>query len=48
MKLTSGREKDRVYIGDMIDVSLVDETWLPKLPAPLAERLRSLLEDPYG
>jgi hypothetical protein len=48
MKLTSFRLKDRVHILDMIDVGLVDATWLPRLPAPLSERLRELLENPDG
>jgi hypothetical protein len=48
MKLTSFRDKDRVHIRDMIDVGLVDASWLPRLPAPLAERLRELLENPEG
>jgi hypothetical protein len=48
MKLTSYRRKDQVHILDMIDVGLVDESWLPRLPAPLAERLKELLESPEG
>lgn len=48
MKLTSFRLNDRVHIRDMIDVGLADETWLPRLPAPLAERLKELLDNPEG
>ncbi len=48
MKLTSYRRKDQVHILDMIDVGLVDESWLPRLPAPLAERLKALLDNPEG
>lgn len=48
MKLTSFRDKDRTHIRDMIDVGLVDESWLDRLPAPLAERLQQLLDDPEG
>lgn len=48
MKLTSYRRKDQVHILDMIDVGLVDESWLPRLPAPLSERLKELLENPEG
>lgn len=48
MKLTSFRDKDRTHIRDMIDVGLIDASWLPRLPAPLAERLRELLENPEG
>jgi hypothetical protein len=48
MKLTSFRRKDQVHILDMIDVGLVDESWLSRLPAELAPRLRELLDDPEG
>lgn len=48
MKLTSYQRKDQVHILDMIDVGLVDESWLPRLPAPLSERLKELLENPEG
>jgi Uncharacterised nucleotidyltransferase len=48
MKLTSYRRKDQVHVLDMIDVGLVDESWLSRLPAPLAERLKELLDNPEG
>lgn len=48
MKLTSFRDKDRVHIRDLIDVGLVDATWLERLPNSLAERLRVLLATPEG
>jgi hypothetical protein len=48
MKLTSYRRKDQVHVLDMIGVGLVDESWLPRLPAELASRLRELLDDPEG
>jgi hypothetical protein len=48
MKLTSFRLKDRVHILDMIDVGLVDVSWCERLPTELAERLRTLLENPDG
>ena len=46
MKLTSFRRKDQVHIRDMIDVGLVDESWLPRLPEPLSARLKELLDNP--
>jgi len=46
MKLTSFRDKDRTHIRDMIDVGLVDASWLARLPEPLAGRLKELLENP--
>jgi len=48
MKLTSFRDKDRMHLRDMIDVGLVDETWLARLPAELAPRLKELLDNPEG
>ncbi|WP_169978859.1 hypothetical protein [Tautonia rosea] len=48
MKLTSFRDKDRVHVRDLIDVGLVDVTWLDRLPPPLADRLAELLANPDG
>ena len=48
MKLTSFRRKDQVHVQDLIGVGLIDESWLDRLPGPLADRLRELLEDPDG
>lgn len=46
MKLTSFRLKDRVHLLDLLDVGLVDATWLTRLPEELAARLRHLIEHP--
>ncbi len=46
MKLNSFRLKDRVHLLDLIEVGLVDSSWPEKLPAELAARLVSLLENP--
>lgn len=48
MKLTSFRRKDQVHLLDMIDVGLVDRTWLDRLPPELAGRLQELLDNPDG
>lgn len=48
MKLTSFRRKDQVHVLDMIEVGLVDETWLDRLPPELSERLKELLDNPEG
>lgn len=48
MKLTSFRRKDQVHVLDLIEVGLVDATWLPRLPEELARRLKELLDDPDG
>lgn len=46
IKLTAFRRKDQVHLIDFIDVGLVDRTWLGRLPPPLAERLKELLDNP--
>ena len=48
MKLTSFRDKDRTHLRDMLDVGLLDDTWRERLPEPLAARLQSLLDTPFG
>lgn len=48
IKLTAFRDKDRTHVRDLIEVGLVDQSWLKKLPKPLSERLRQLLETPEG
>ena len=46
MKLTSFRRKDQVHLQDMLDVGLIDSSWLVKLAPELAARLRHLIETP--
>lgn len=48
MKLTSSRDKDRTHLRDLIEVGLVDRTWLDRMPKALAERLQELLDNPDG
>jgi hypothetical protein len=48
MKLTSFRDKDRMHLRDLIEVELVDESWLERLPLELASRLKGLLDSPEG
>lgn len=48
IKLTAFRDKDRTHIRDLIEVGLVDESWLSQLPEVLAQRLKSILDDPNG
>jgi hypothetical protein len=48
MKLTSFRDKDRVHLRDMIEVGLLDDSWLHRLQPELAARLKELLESPEG
>ena len=48
MKLTAFRDKDRMHLRDLIEVALVDASWGRRLPAELARRLQTLLDDPEG
>jgi hypothetical protein len=48
VKLTAFRRKDQVHLLDMIEVGLIDSTWLTRLPPELRSRLQSLLDDPNG
>ena len=48
MKLTSFRDKDRVHIRDLMEVGLVDATWLARLPGVLRPRLQQVLDSPDG
>ena len=48
MKLTSFRRKDQVHLQDMIEVGLLDRSWLSRLQPELAARLEELLDDPDG
>ena len=48
MKLTSYRDKDRTHLRDFIAVGLLDESWPPRLPEVLGDRLQAILDDPEG
>lgn len=48
MALTGARCLDHLHVRDLIDVGLVDESWLSRLPPELATRLKQLLDDPEG
>ncbi|MEN6450907.1 MAG: nucleotidyltransferase family protein [Thermoguttaceae bacterium] len=48
MKLTSFRRKDQMHLLDLIDVGLIDATWLGRLRPELAARLQELLDNPEG
>ena len=47
-KLTSFRDKDRVHLRDLIEVRLVDEGWIERVPAALRPRLQELFDNPEG
>jgi hypothetical protein len=48
MKLTSFRDKDRTHLRDLIDIGLIDRTWLGRLPEQLGPCLQELIDNPEG
>jgi hypothetical protein len=46
MKLTAFRDKDKTHLRDMLDVGLIDRTWLDRWTGALKERLQFLIEHP--
>jgi hypothetical protein len=44
LKLTSFRLKDQVHLQDLLEVGLIDETWRPRFPPELADRLAKVIE----
>lgn len=48
IRLTVWRDKDRTHLRDLIEVGLIDASWLQTLPPILADRLRLLLDTPGG
>ncbi|MDA1013042.1 MAG: hypothetical protein O3A00_01155 [Planctomycetota bacterium] len=46
MKLTSFRDKDRTHLRDMLELELIDSSWVSRLPEPLSDRLQELIDDP--
>ena len=48
MKLSAYRDKDRTHLRDMLDVQLIDASWLDRLEPELRQRLQRLLDTPEG
>ena len=48
MELNAFRSENAMHVRDLIDVGLVDDTWLQRLQPELAARLQQLLDDPNG
>ena len=48
MKLTSYRDKDRTHLRDMLDVGLIDGSWVVRFPGELGQRLQHLVNTPGG
>jgi len=48
MKLTSFRDKDRTHLRDLIEVGLLDASWVARFPSELGVRLQHLLDNSEG
>ncbi len=48
IKLTAFRDKDRTHLRDLLDVGLIDASWVSRYPPELAQRLQMLIDDPDG
>lgn len=48
MKFNSFRDKDRTHLRDMIEVGLLDKSWLTRLIPEHAVKLQELLDNPDG
>ncbi len=48
IKLTAFRDKDRTHLRDLLDVGLIDASWVSRYPPELARRLQELIDDPDG
>jgi hypothetical protein len=48
MKLAMFRTLDRVHLRDLIDVGLIDGSWLSRFSPELGSCLQALLDDPEG
>lgn len=48
MLLSVFRTEDKMLTRDLIDVGLVDESWLTRVHPVLAPRLKQILDDPDG
>jgi hypothetical protein len=46
MKLTSFRDKDRTHVRDLLDVGLIDATWVRRFSPALGARLQQLIDTP--
>jgi hypothetical protein len=48
MKLTAYRDRDRTHLRDMLEVGLIDATWVHRFPPELGSRLQHLIDTPGG
>lgn len=47
-KLNAWRLKDQVHLQDMLEVGLIDQSWVRRFPPELGTRLQHLIDTPEG
>lgn len=47
-KLTAYRDKDRTHLRDMLEINLIDQSWVNRFSPVLASRLQHLIDTPDG
>ena len=48
VKLTACSDKDRTHVRDLLEVGLIDQSWVHRFPPQLADRLQALVDTPDG
>ena len=48
IKLTAYRDKDRTHLRDLLELGIIDASWVSMYPAELGSRLQALIDTPEG
>ena len=48
IKLTAYRDEDRTHLRDLLELGIIDASWVPLYPAELGGRLQALIDTPEG
>jgi hypothetical protein len=48
IKLTAYRDKDRTHLRDLLEVGLLDASWVQLYPVELGNRLQAIIDTPEG
>ena len=48
IRLTAFRDKDRTHLRDLLEVGLLDQSWVIRFPPELGARLQLLIDTPEG
>ncbi|HEX3355409.1 MAG TPA: hypothetical protein VHS31_00410 [Tepidisphaeraceae bacterium] len=48
MKLTSFRDKDKTHLRDMLEIGLLDQSWVGRFQPELGAKLQQLIDSPEG